>query len=102
MLKAGGIWVSPVEIEHVLIEHEAVLECAVIGREDGDGLQKPFAYVVLTAGASGSPELAAALQQFVRERLADYKRPRGVAFVAELPKTATGKLQRFKLRAANG
>ena len=92
MLKAGGIWVSPVEIEHVLIDHEAVQECAVIGREDADGLQKPFAYVVLTAGTSGTPELAAALQQFVRERLADYKRPRGVAFVAELPKTATGKL----------
>jgi benzoate-CoA ligase len=99
MLKAGGIWVSPVEIENVLIEHDAVQECAVIGREDGDGLQKPFAYVVLAAQASASPELAAALQQFVRERLAEYKRPRGVAFVSELPKTATGKLQRFKLRA---
>jgi benzoate-CoA ligase family protein len=98
MLKAGGIWVSPVEIENVLIGHEAVQECAVIGRDDGDGLSKPFAYVVLKAGATGSPELAAALQQFVRERLADYKRPRGVAFVADLPKTATGKLQRFKLR----
>ena len=62
-----------------------------------------FAYVVLRAQVAGSPELAAALQQFVRERLADYKRPRGIAFVAELPKTATGKLQRFKLRtAANG
>jgi acyl-coenzyme A synthetase/AMP-(fatty) acid ligase len=91
MLKAGGIWVSPVEIESVLIDHDAVQECAVVGRDDGDGLSKPFAYVVLRA------------QQFVRERLADYKRPRGIAFVAELPKTATGKLQRFKLRtAANG
>jgi 4-hydroxybenzoate-CoA ligase len=100
MLKAGGIWVSPVEIENVLIDHEAVQECAVIGRDDGDGLSKPFAYVVLRAQVSGTPELAAALQSFVRERLADYKRPRGVEFVAELPKTATGKLQRFKLRAA--
>jgi 4-hydroxybenzoate-CoA ligase len=99
MLKAGGIWVSPIEIESVLIDHEAVQECAVIGRDDGDGLSKPFAYVVLRSQVSGSPELAAALQQFVRERLADYKRPRGVEFVAELPKTATGKLQRFKLRA---
>lgn len=98
MLKAGGIWVSPVEIENVLIDHDAVQECAVVGRVDGDGLSKPFAYVVLRAQASASPELAAALQQFVRERLADYKRPRGVEFVAELPKTATGKLQRFKLR----
>jgi benzoate-CoA ligase family protein len=100
MLKAGGIWVSPIEIESVLIDHDAVQECAVIGRDDGDGLSKPFAYVVLRGQATGSPELAAALQQFVRERLADYKRPRGVEFVPELPKTATGKLQRFKLRAA--
>jgi benzoate-CoA ligase len=99
MLKAGGIWVSPIEIENVLVDHEAVQECAVVGRDDGDGLSKPFAYVVLRSSVTGSPELAAALQQFVRERLADYKRPRGVEFVSELPKTATGKLQRFKLRA---
>jgi acyl-coenzyme A synthetase/AMP-(fatty) acid ligase len=99
MLKAGGIWVSPIEIESVLIDHEAVLECAVVGRDDGDGLSKPFAYVVLRSPASASADLAAALQQFVRERLADYKRPRGVEFVPELPKTATGKLQRFKLRS---
>jgi len=70
----------------------------VVGRDDGDGLSKPFAYVVLRAPESASPELAATLQQFVRERLADYKRPRGIEFVTELPKTATGKLQRFKLR----
>lgn len=99
MLKAGGIWVSPIEIESVLIDHDAVQECAVVGRDDGDGLSKPFAYVVLRANVSGGPELAASLQQFVRERLADYKRPRGVEFVSELPKTATGKLQRFKLRS---
>ena len=98
MLKAGGIWVSPVEIENVLIDHEAVQECAVVGRDDGHGLSKPFAFVVLKAQVTGSPELAAALQAFVRERLAEYKRPRGVEFVSELPKTATGKLQRFKLR----
>jgi benzoate-CoA ligase len=101
MLKAGGIWVSPIEIENVLIDHDAVQECAVIGRDDGDGLSKPFAYVVLRAQVSAGPELAAALQHFVRERLADYKRPRGVEFVTELPKTATGKLQRFKLRAGD-
>ena len=100
MLKPGGIFVSPIEIESVLIDHEAVLECAVIGREDNDGLVKPFAYVVLKRGASGSAELADTLQQFVRSRLPDYKRPRGVAFVTELPKTATGKLQRYKLRDA--
>jgi benzoate-CoA ligase len=101
MLKAGGIWVSPIEIENVLIDHDAVQECAVIGRDDGDGLSKPFAYVVLKSQVTGSPELAAALQAFVRERLAEYKRPRGVEFVSELPKTATGKLQRFKLRAGS-
>jgi benzoate-CoA ligase family protein len=99
MLKAGGIWVSPVEIESVLIDHDAVQECAVIGRDDGHGLMKPFAYVVLKSQIAGTPELAVALQTFVRERLAEYKRPRGVEFVSELPKTATGKLQRFKLRA---
>jgi benzoate-CoA ligase len=102
MLKAGGIWVSPVEIENVLIDHDAVQECAVVGHLDGDGLSKPFAYVVLRAAVAGTPELAAALQQFVRERLADYKRPRGIEFVSELPKTATGKLQRFKLRSRSG
>jgi benzoate-CoA ligase len=98
MLKPGGLWVSPVEIEGVLMDHDAVLECAVVGKDDGDGLGKPFAYVVLRASVVGTPELAVALQQFVRERLPDYKRPRGVTFVTELPKTATGKLQRFKLR----
>ena len=99
MLKVGGLWVSPVEVENALIAHDAVLECGVIGREDRDGLIKPMAFVVLAAGAAGSPELAKALQQFVRERLAEYKRPRWVAFVEELPKTATGKIQRFRLRA---
>ena len=99
MLKPGGIWVSPVEIESVLIEHEAVLECAVIGRDDDDGLTKPFACVVLRGSTPGTAELALELQQFVRDRLPDYKRPRHVAFVPELPKTATGKVQRFKLRS---
>ena len=101
MLKPGGIFVSPIEIESALIAHEAVLECAVVGREDNDGLVKPFAYVVLKAGTTGTPQLAEALQQFVRSRLPDYKRPRGVQFVDDLPKTATGKLQRFKLREAS-
>ena len=100
MLKPGGIFVSPIEIESALIAHEAVLECAVVGREDNDGLVKPFAYVVLKAGTTGTPQLAEALQLFVRSRLPDYKRPRGVQFVNDLPKTATGKLQRFKLREA--
>jgi acyl-coenzyme A synthetase/AMP-(fatty) acid ligase len=98
MLKVGGLWVSPVEVESALIAHEAVLECGVIGHEDHDGLIKPMAFVVLRDGASASPDLAKALQQFVRERLAEYKRPRWVEFVTELPKTATGKIQRFRLR----
>ena len=99
MLKVGGLWVSPAEVENALIAHEKVLECGVVGREDRDGLVKPMAFVVLREGAAGSPELAKAMQQFVRERLAEYKRPRWVEFVAELPRTATGKIQRFRLRA---
>ncbi len=98
MLKVGGLWVSPTEVEHVLIEHASVQECAVIAREDHDGLVKPHACVVLRAGVSGDDDLAAALQAFVRQKLADYKRPRWVEFVAELPKTATGKIQRYQLR----
>jgi benzoate-CoA ligase len=99
MLKVGGLWVSPVEVENALVAHDAVQECAVIGREDADALVKPLAFVVLRAGVAGTPELAAALQDFVRSRLAEYKRPRWVRFLPELPKTATGKIQRFKLRA---
>jgi benzoate-CoA ligase len=99
MLKVGGIWVSPIEVENALVEHPAVLEAGVVGREDQDRLVKPLAYVVLQAGSTGSAELARELQDFVRGKLAEYKRPRWVEFVSELPKTATGKTQRFKLRA---
>jgi benzoate-CoA ligase len=98
MLKVGGIWVSPVEVENALVEHPAVLEAGVVGKEDHDKLVKPLAYVVLAPGQTGSPELAKDLQDFVRGKLADYKRPRWVEFVPELPKTGTGKTQRFKLR----
>jgi len=97
MLKVSGMWVSPVEIEAALIEHPAVLEAAVVGREDGERLVKPAAYVVLR-DAAGTDALAAELQQFVAQKLAAYKRPRWVEFLPELPKTATGKIQRFKLR----
>jgi benzoate-CoA ligase family protein len=101
MIKAGGIWVSPVEVEAALIAHAAVLECAVIGTADTDGLLKPHAFVTLrvqaTAEAKGA--LEAELKAFAKERLAPYKAPRWVTFVAELPKTATGKIQRFLLRA---
>jgi benzoate-CoA ligase len=98
MLKVGGQWVSPVEVESALIAHAAVLECGVVGHEDHDALTKPMAFVVLRDGTTGSVDLAKELQQFVRERLAEYKRPRWVEFLPELPKTATGKIQRFKLR----
>ncbi len=98
MLKAGGIWVSPVEVENTLIEHEAVLEAAVVGREDDEGLTKPMAFVVLRQGFEASADLAAALQAFVKRRLAPYKYPRWVEFIDALPKTATGKIRRFQLR----
>jgi benzoate-CoA ligase family protein len=98
MLKVGGLWVSPAELEHTLLEHAAVLSCGVVGRADHDGLMKPLAYVVPRPGVSATPELATELQQFARTRLAEYKRPRWVEFVDVLPTTATGKVQRFKLR----
>jgi benzoate-CoA ligase len=98
MMKVGGLWVSPVEVENALVSHADVHECGVVACEDLDGLVKPLAFVVLRAGVSGTPELGGALQQHVRDRLAEYKRPRWVEFVPELPKTATGKIQRFKLR----
>ncbi len=97
MLKVGGIWVSPFEVESALMAHDSVLEAAVVGHADGDELIKPKAFVVLKAGGGGG-EQAAELQQFVKDRLAPYKYPRWVAFTDELPKTATGKIQRFKLR----
>jgi benzoate-CoA ligase family protein len=98
MLKVGGIWMSPAELEHTLLEHEGVLACAVVGRPDGDGLTKPLAFVVPRPGTTPTPELAVEIQQFARSRLAEYKRPRWVEFVDALPMTATGKVQRFKLR----
>jgi acyl-coenzyme A synthetase/AMP-(fatty) acid ligase len=85
-------------VEAALIAHPAVLEAAVVGREDADGLVKPEAYVVLQAGQTPSDELAQALKQQVRGMLAPHKYPRWIVFVPELPKTATGKIQRFKLR----
>jgi len=99
MLKVGGIWVSPVEVEAALVKHPAVLEAAVVGHEDQDQLVKPRAFVVLKEPETASLTLALELQAFVKARIAPYKYPRWVEFVAELPKTATGKIQRFKLRA---
>ena len=99
MLKVSGIWVSPFEVESALASHAAVLEAAVVGHADESGLIKPKAYVVLRPDTAQSPGLAADLQQYVKGRLAPYKYPRWIEFVDDLPKTATGKIQRFKLRA---
>ena len=98
MLKCSGVWISPVEIESVLIEHPAVREAAIVARQDSDELIKPQACVVLKDGVTGTADLARELQEFIVTRLPIYKRPRWVEFFTELPKTATGKLQRFKLR----
>jgi benzoate-CoA ligase len=95
MLKVSGVYVSPFEVEATLVQHPAVLEAAVIGKEDADGLVKSKAFVVLKPGANADE---AELKAFVKDRLAPYKYPRFIEFVADLPKTATGKIQRFKLR----
>jgi len=99
MLKVGGIWVSPVEVEATLVRHPAVLEAAVVGREDSDRLVKPQAFVVLKEAVVDTAALADELKGFVKDKIAPYKYPRWIEFVGELPKTATGKIQRFKLRA---
>jgi acyl-coenzyme A synthetase/AMP-(fatty) acid ligase len=98
MLKVAGIWVSPAEIEAQLVEHPAVLEAGVIGRPDAHGLTRPHAFVVLKPGWAASKELATALIELVRARR--HCPPAAVEFVADLPKTATGKVQRFRLRGA--
>ncbi|HEX9160093.1 MAG TPA: benzoate-CoA ligase family protein [Thermoanaerobaculia bacterium] len=98
MMKAGGIWVSPVEVEGVLIRHPSVAECAVIAVADEDGLHKPHAVVVLRSGVEPSDAIAAELRSLVKESLAPYKCPRNITFVSELPKTATGKVKRYLLR----
>ena len=95
MLKVSGIYVSPFEVEATLVQHPAVLEAAVIGVPDAEGLTKTKAFVVLKAGCQATE---AELKAFVKDKLAPYKYPRLITFVAELPKTATGKIQRFKLR----
>jgi benzoate-CoA ligase family protein len=98
MLKVGGIWCSPVEIESRLIEHPKVLEAAVVGRADDDELIKPEAYIILNDVDEASDTLAGELLEHCQSGLARYKYPRWLHFVDELPKTATGKIQRFKLR----
>ena len=98
MLKVGGIWCSPFEIESKLVEHPAVMEAAVVGRTDADDLVKPEAFVVLKQEERGSDVLADELLQLCKKTLAPYKYPHWIHFVSELPKTATGKIQRFVLR----
>ncbi|MCC7464413.1 MAG: benzoate-CoA ligase family protein, partial [Gammaproteobacteria bacterium] len=98
MLKVSGLYVSPAEVEAALISHPAVLEAAVVGRADGDGLIKPAAYVVLRPAIPGHAGLAEELRQHVKALLAPYKYPRWIEFIGELPRTATGKIQRFRLR----
>lgn len=96
MLKAGGIWVSPAEVESRLLEHPAIVEVAVVGVADNDGLDKPVAAVVLAEGAHDTTE--AELIAWCRDGLAHFKAPRQIIFAPALPKTATGKLQRFRVR----
>jgi len=98
MLKVSGQYVSPFEVEATLVQHAAVLEAAVIGIPDAAGLTRAKAYVVLKDPAQAGEKLAEELKHFVKQRLAPYKYPRDLEFIAELPKTATGKIQRFRLR----
>lgn len=98
MLKVGGIWVSPIEIENCLLQHDSVLEAAVVGESIEHQLVIPKAYVVLKEGYKPTYELENDLKSFVKQHLAHYKYPRMIKFIDELPKTATGKIQRFKLR----
>ncbi|MCW8890702.1 MAG: benzoate-CoA ligase family protein, partial [Sedimenticola sp.] len=98
MFKVSGIWVSPFEVESALVSHESVLECAVVAGTDPENLVKPKAYVVLKSDQQPSDKLAEAIKQHVKSTLAPYKYPRWVEFIDELPKTATGKIKRFKLR----
>jgi len=98
MLKVGGIWVSPMEVEAALMAHQSVFEAAVVGAADENGLVKPMAFVVLRPGTHPSEAFEEALQDFVKTRIAPYKYPRWIEFVEALPKTATGKIQRFLLK----
>lgn len=99
MLKVGGIWVSPVEVESTLVSHSAVMECAVVGHLDKYDLVKPKAFVILNEGYTPSDDLVQELIEYCKQKMAEYKRPRWIEFVNELPKTATGKIQRYVLRS---
>lgn len=102
MLKVGGMWCSPLEIEARLIAHPKVREVAVIGMDDEEGLNKPAAYVVLKKPGDAGEATADELKQYCKKGLAGYMYPRWIFFIEELPKTVTGKIQRFRLRQAEG
>jgi benzoate-CoA ligase family protein len=102
MFRVSGQWVSPIEVEFTLIEHPCVLEAAVIAFEEQTGLHTPIAFVVLRNGCSEGAELVRELQDFVKQRITPYKYPRRVEFLTELPKTAAGKVLRYKLRETSG
>jgi benzoate-CoA ligase len=101
MLKVSGLYVSPFEVEAVLMSHPAVLEAAIVGDEDDDKLTKPRAFIVLISGSDANQSLVDELKDYVKSKLAPFKYPRWIEFVEELPKTATGKIQRFRLRQKN-
>ncbi len=101
MFKVSGIWVSPFEIEQALVGHASVLEAAVVARRDEQGLEKPQAFVVLKRGVDASG-VDAVLKDYIKDKVGKWKYPRWVEIVDELPKTATGKIQRFKLRQMEG
>ena len=98
MMKVKGMWVSPVEVESALLEHPLVQEAAVVGYDDSNHLLKPAAYVVLKNGQNGGTELSEELKKLVSSKLAPHKCPQRIEFISQLPKTATGKIQRYKLR----
>jgi benzoate-CoA ligase len=98
MLKVSGQYVSPFEVEATLAQHDAVLEAAVIGVPDAEGLTRAKAFVVLKPGHAAGAALEDELKTFVKSRLAPFKYPRQIEFIVELPKTSTGKIQRFRLR----
>ena len=98
LMKVGGLWVLPVEVEEVLRGHDAVADCAVVGRADDQGLTRPLAFVCLDEAAEQSDELIVALLKHCTGLLSGHKVPRWIEFVEDFPRTATGKVQRFRLR----
>jgi 4-hydroxybenzoate-CoA ligase len=98
MFKVSGIWVSPFEVESALVAHPAVLEAAVVGKDDTDGLTKPKAFVVLKPGSDWNEPLGEELKEHVKATAGAWKYPRWIEVRTDLPKTATGKIQRFRLR----